>query len=141
MTDSARSYPKVVRWDVSASCQAELHPAKFFAKIQVVRNDDSSLDALLQVRDFPRAPTPLNRPKIELADRNERKGNRFSLHVGTVKLSSGIPLFIEIGKNVGVEKNCIHSQIVRMVLNFLEQRRQTRLHFRPPASRPSIRLG
>jgi hypothetical protein len=46
----------------------------------------------------------------------------FSFYVGPVELSPSVPLFIQIGKNVGVEKNCIHGQIVGIVLNFLEQR-------------------
>ena len=122
MADRAGSDPEIIRRNRATSCQAEFYPAEFFAKIQVVWNDDSGLDALLQVGNFSRAPTPFDSPKVQFAHSDERKGNRFSFYVGPVELSPSVPLFIQIGKNVGVEKNCIHGQIVGIVLNFLEQR-------------------
>jgi len=110
MTDSARCNPKVVRRDYPSRIEAGLDTTEFFAKLHVVRNDDSSSYVPLKLGNPSLTPLSLHRPKVQFPHSDEGERNRLSLHVRAVQFSSGIAWFVQVREDVRIEEKSIHAE-------------------------------
>jgi hypothetical protein len=97
---------------ISASIQTRFDTAEFFAEFHVVRNDDCGFDVPFELGNSACAPLPFDHPKIQFADGDKRKRNRFPLYVGAVKISPGIARFVQVRENVRIEKKGFHLEDV-----------------------------
>ena len=64
MPYGAGRYPQIVSWDIALRVQTTFHAGIFLAKLEIVRNDDSRLQSLLQVGNTFGGPLSLDGPGI-----------------------------------------------------------------------------